>query len=192
MPIREYFACAFIINAVSLAFVFPNRIERFKTTYYTTIFHHPKGFYPFENNYDTKKLHKKIVQQSAIVGGAIALSSPVLADIPGFNDLFDPSKFQPVCPASDTIYQGLKGTAGLMIGNENAAEYGPLIASLLLRIRLEICVLESFLYEAVIPFIQQRGLSWVLPLHETLETFLGEINKFLFDTYCLNLLHCNL
>jgi hypothetical protein len=52
-------------------------------------------------------------------------------------------------------------------------EYGPLIASVLLRIRLELCVLESFLYEAVLPFIQKKGLSWVLPLHETVETFLA-------------------
>lgn len=59
------------------------------------------------------------------------------------------------------------------MGRENVDEYGPLIASVLLRIRLEICVLESFLYEAVIPFISKKGLSWVLPLHETVETFLA-------------------
>ena len=52
-------------------------------------------------------------------------------------------------------------------------EYGPLIASVLLRIRLELCVLESFLYEAVIPFIREKGLTWVLPFHETVETFLA-------------------
>ena len=52
-------------------------------------------------------------------------------------------------------------------------EYGPLIASVLLRVRLELCVLESFLYEAVIPFVKEKGLSWVLPLHETVETFLA-------------------
>jgi hypothetical protein len=88
-------------------------------------------------------------------------------------DLYDPSLFQPVCPASDGVYQGIKLIANRVVGSENVAEYGPLIASVLLRVRLELCVLESFLYEAVIPFIKQRGLSWVLPLHETLETFIA-------------------
>ena len=34
-------------------------------------------------------------------------------------------------------------------------------------------MLESFLYEAVVPFVQQKGLTWVLPLHESVETFLA-------------------
>ena len=88
-------------------------------------------------------------------------------------NIFDPSQFQPVCPASDGLYQVLKGTANSLVGKENVLEYGPLIASVLLRIRLELCVLESFLYEAVIPFINTKGLSWVLPLHETVETFIA-------------------
>jgi len=87
--------------------------------------------------------------------------------------MFDPSNFQPVCPASDGVYNVLKAVAGTVVGSENIVEYGPLIASVLLRIRLELCVLESFLYEAVIPFIQKKGLSWVLPFHETVETFLA-------------------
>jgi hypothetical protein len=87
--------------------------------------------------------------------------------------MFDPSQFQPVCPASDNVYQLLKGIANSLVGRENVVQYGPLIASVLLRIRLELCVLESFLYEAVVPFVQQKGLSWVLPLHETVETFLA-------------------
>jgi hypothetical protein len=48
-----------------------------------------------------------------------------------------------------------------------------LIASGLLRVRLELCVVESFFNEAVGPFIQENGLSWVLPAHETVETFLA-------------------
>jgi hypothetical protein len=48
-----------------------------------------------------------------------------------------------------------------------------LIASGLLRIRLELCVVESFFNEAVGPFIQQNGISWILPLHETVETFIA-------------------
>ena len=59
----------------------------------------------------------------------------------------------------------------MIIGKENVAEYAPLISSLLLRIRLEICVIESYFFEAVLPFINQRGLNWVLPFHETIETF---------------------
>ena len=43
-------------------------------------------------------------------------------------------------------------------------EYAPLIAGSLLRVRLEFCVLESFVYESIIPFIKARGLSWVFPI----------------------------
>jgi hypothetical protein len=87
--------------------------------------------------------------------------------------IFDPRVFQPVCPISDGIYNALKALASTLVGPENVSEYGPLIASVLLRIRLEICVLESFIYEAVIPFVRQKGFSWVLPLHETVETFIA-------------------
>ncbi len=86
---------------------------------------------------------------------------------------FDPSNFVPVCGASDTFYRFLQGSAKTIVGPENFVEYGPLIASGLLRVRLELCVVESFFNEAVGPFIQQNGLSWVLPLHETVETFLA-------------------
>eukprot|EP01036_Dinobryon_divergens_P024361 gene24361-32806_t len=87
--------------------------------------------------------------------------------------IFDPSAFQPVCPASDSFYQLMKSFIATIIGQENIAEYGPLVASVLLRVRLELCVFESFIYEAVIPFVRVKGLSWILPLHETLETFLA-------------------
>lgn len=86
---------------------------------------------------------------------------------------FDPSKFVPVCGASDNFYRLLQGTAEAVVGTENFKEYGPLIASGLLRVRLELCVVESFFNEAVGPFIRENGLSWVLPLHETVETFLA-------------------
>jgi hypothetical protein len=86
---------------------------------------------------------------------------------------FDPDKFVPVCGASDTFYRLLQSTAQAVVGRENFVEYGPLIASGLLRVRLELCVVESFFNEAVGPFIKQNGLSWVLPLHETVETFLA-------------------
>ncbi|KAG7353601.1 hypothetical protein IV203_002956 [Nitzschia inconspicua] len=86
---------------------------------------------------------------------------------------FDPNTFVPVCGASDTFYRFLQSTAQTVVGRENFIEYGPLIASGLLRVRLELCVVESFFNEAVGPFIRQNGLSWVLPLHETVETFLA-------------------
>ncbi|KAL3913216.1 MAG: hypothetical protein SGILL_006577 [Bacillariaceae sp.] len=86
---------------------------------------------------------------------------------------FDPNNFVPVCAASDNFYRFLQGTAQAVVGKENFVEYGPLIASGLLRVRLELCVVESFFNEAVGPFIKQNGLSWVLPLHETVETFLA-------------------
>ncbi|CAJ1954406.1 unnamed protein product [Cylindrotheca closterium] len=86
---------------------------------------------------------------------------------------FDPSNFVPVCGASDNFYRLLQGTAEAVVGTDNFKEYGPLIASGLLRVRLELCVVESFFNEAVGPFIRENGLSWVLPLHETVETFLA-------------------
>lgn len=86
---------------------------------------------------------------------------------------FDPNSFVPVCAASDGFYRFLQSTAQTVVGRENFIEYGPLIASGLLRVRLELCVVESFFNEAVGPFIKQNGLSWVLPLHETVETFLA-------------------
>lgn len=86
---------------------------------------------------------------------------------------FDPNSFVPVCGASDTFYRALQGTAQTIVGKENFIEYGPLIASGLLRVRLELCVVESFFNEAVGPFISQNGLLWVLPIHETVETFLA-------------------
>ena len=104
-----------------------------------------------------------------VVATAVLPAATTLAN----KNIFDPSQFQPVCPASDGVYQVLKLTANSLVGQDNVVEYGPLIASVLLRIRLELCVLESFLYEAVLPFIQKKGLTWVLPLHETVETFLA-------------------
>lgn len=85
----------------------------------------------------------------------------------------DPQSFVPVCPASDGFYRFLQGSTQAVVGEESFAEYGPLIAGGLLRVRLELCVVESFINEAVIPFVKQNGLSWILPWHETVETFLA-------------------
>lgn len=89
--------------------------------------------------------------------------------------LQDPSTFQPVCPASDGLYRFGGKLVLTVVGPENYKEYAPLIAGGLLRVRLELCVIESFVYEAVIPFVQEKGLSWILPLHETVETFLAGV-----------------
>jgi len=52
-------------------------------------------------------------------------------------------------------------------------------------VRLELCVVESFFNEAVGPFIQREGLRWVLPLHETVETFLAGTIFALASTFIL-------
>jgi len=85
----------------------------------------------------------------------------------------DPRSFQPVCPASDGVYRFSQSLVTSVVGADAVKEYSPLIAGGLLRVRLELCVVESFFYEAIIPFIKENGISWVLPLHETVETFLA-------------------
>lgn len=86
---------------------------------------------------------------------------------------FNPDTFRPVCGTSDSFYRLLQSTTRAVVGEESMAEFGPLIAGGLLRIRLELCVVESFFNEAVGPFVKQNGLNWVLPIHETVETFLA-------------------
>jgi len=114
-----------------------------------------------------------ILGLAALSEAANAISVPTITMPKELTQSFDPSSFAPVCAASDSFYRVLQGTAQAVVGRENFVEYGPLIASGLLRIRLELCVVESFFNEAVGPFINQNGLSWVLPLHETVETFLA-------------------
>lgn len=98
-----------------------------------------------------------------------------------------PDTFRPVCPASDGLYNGGKGIADALLGSEGA-EYRPLAIEALLRVRLEICVLESFVYEAIVPFVQRKGLGWILPFHETIDTviagtvFAVALNFILFGT----------
>lgn len=86
-----------------------------------------------------------------------------------------PETFQPVCGVSDGFYRVLQQSSISLIGMENYDQYKPLIAGGLLRVRLELCVVESFLNEAVVPFIRDNGVSWVLPLHETVETFIAGV-----------------
>mmetsp|Transcript_6021 Transcript_6021/g.7671 ORF Transcript_6021/g.7671 Transcript_6021/m.7671 type:complete len:378 (+) Transcript_6021:121-1254(+) len=98
---------------------------------------------------------------------------------------YNPENFRPVCPASDNIYRFAQGTTLSIVGKDNFVEYGPLIAGGLLRVRLELCVVESFFNEAVGPFIQKEGISWILPLHETVETFLAGTIFALASTFIL-------
>lgn len=74
---------------------------------------------------------------------------------------------------SDGFYRTAQGLVYRAAGKETYQEYSPLIAGSLLRVRLEFCVLESFVYESIIPFVKARGLSWVFPIKETLETFVA-------------------
>jgi len=93
--------------------------------------------------------------------------------VEGVSDYFDPASFTPVCGASDGLYRSLQSGALALIGEDAYKQYAPLIAAGLLRVRLEMCVLESFLTEAIVPFVKRNGFSWILPLHETVETFVA-------------------
>jgi hypothetical protein len=137
-------------------------------------------------------------QRKSILGGGIVgasalsvlsmLPQEALSEVPKFalsSGSFDPAKFQPVCSASDGFYRFLQSSTQAVVGPENFSEYGPLIAGGLLRIRLELCVVESFFNEAVGPFIQQNGVNWILPLHETVETFLAGVVFSLATTFIL-------
>jgi hypothetical protein len=97
----------------------------------------------------------------------------------------NPSNFAPVCGTSDGFYRFLQSATVALVGEQSFVEYGPLIAGGLLRIRLELCVIESFFNEAVGPFIAQNGVSWVLPFHETVETFLAGVIFALATTFIL-------
>ena len=141
-----------------------------------------------EQNFDDENWWK---DSKLLRGTATAASSVML--FPGVSEAasvistgsMDPSKFNPVCPASDGIYRFLQTTTTAVVGEENFVEYGPLISGGLLRIRLELCVIESFFKEAIGPFIKQNGISWILPLHETVETFLAGVIFALATTFIL-------
>lgn len=99
--------------------------------------------------------------------------SRVAINLNSFKTGLTVENFQPVCSVSDNVYRVLQQTVAATVGPEKFVEYGPLIAGGLLRVRLELCVVESFISEAVVPFIRDNGVSWILPLHETVETFLA-------------------
>ena len=84
-------------------------------------------------------------------------------------------QFQPVCPYSDGVFRAGQKAALVVAGSDNIEDYRPLINDVLIRVRTELCVLESFARETAIPFVQQKGVGWVLPLHETSETYLAGV-----------------
>jgi hypothetical protein len=127
---------------------------------------------------------------AALLLSSAALVAPTAADAAlkpiSFNTGdYNPANFRPVCPASDGVYRFAQSTTQNLVGPDNFVEYGPLIAGGLLRIRLELCVVESFFNEAVGPFIEREGLKWILPLHETVETFLAGTIFALASTFIL-------
>lgn len=107
--------------------------------------------------------------------GSLGLASSAFAAFPMRGEQLTPQTFQPVCPAADNLYRVLQAIGDGVVATEAGQEYRPLMIEVFLRVRLEICVLESFVYEAIVPFIQRKGLSWILPLHETLDTVIAGV-----------------
>ena len=118
---------------------------------------------------------------------ALALTNAgVLVDVPAAfaakgdsnaaGALIDPFyAFSPVCPASDGVFRvGQRAAIGLA-GDENIENYRPLINDVLIRVRTELCVLESFVRETAVPFVREKGVGWVFPAHEKSETYLAGV-----------------
>lgn len=97
-------------------------------------------------------------------GAASAAGAPSFAELEA--SVLDPRNFQPVCPASDSFYRFGQTLVVGTVGPESYKEYAPLIAGGLLRVRLELCVVESFFYEAIIPVIA-RARSNAVPMRHT-------------------------
>jgi len=126
--------------------------------------------------------HAATTPVEVVSAAASAASKPLDMGLQGglnLNDLqnpsLDPSTFVPVCQFSDTFYRSAQKVVFRLAGKDTYQEYAPLIAGSLLRVRLEFCVLESFVQESIIPFVKARGLSWVFPVKETLETFVAGV-----------------
>jgi len=111
----------------------------------------------------------------ALLGGSAAAWAAQPLSLDSVRKEFDPATFQPVCPASDGFYRLAQNVVITTIGPADYKVYAPLVAEGLLRVRLELCVLESYFIEAIVPFIRRNGLSWVLPVHESVETFLAGV-----------------
>eukprot|EP00466_Bigelowiella_natans_P020934 jgi/Bigna1/37033/e_gw1.17.174.1 len=83
--------------------------------------------------------------------------------------------FNPVCPAADGLFRLGQRAAVTVAGDQNVDDYRPLINDVLIRVRTEICVLESFARETALPFIQKKGLGWILPARESSETYVAGV-----------------
>lgn len=144
---------------------------------------------------DANDAHLRLLRnlQTAVGTWALALtlgiSAPLVAAPPPAlaNELSAPSaaatttienpffSFAPVCPASDGVFRVGQRSIAAVAGTRNIEDYRPLINDVLIRVRTELCVLESFARETAVPFVQQKGLSWVLPARETSETYLAGV-----------------
>ncbi len=127
----------------------------------------------YDNDEDKIVSHfSRLTTAAATAATALTVAS---TDVMAKTDLgtMTPQEFQPVCPTSDIIYRLLQSSVLSIVGKDNFIEYAPLISGGLLRVRLEICVVESFFEEAIGPFIEKNGFNWILPVHETVETFLA-------------------
>lgn len=154
-----------------------------------------KSFDPLDLSAETDSWSKTLTPTTVAAGASSLLLSTTLASTVAnaaastkavtFTGDFNPDNFRPVCPASDNIYRFAQTSTKSIVGDDNFVEYGPLIAGGLLRVRLELCVVESFFNEAVGPFIEKEGLKWILPLHETVETFLAGTIFALASTFIL-------
>jgi hypothetical protein len=63
-----------------------------------------------------------------------------------------------VCPASDGLFRVGQQFALNVAGDQNIEDYRPLINDVLIRVRTELCVLESFVRETATPFIKAKGV----------------------------------
>ena len=117
---------------------------------------------------------------SSVASGACALVAVIACgaseDARAGGAAIDPVyAFSPVCPASDGVFRVGQRAAISLAGDENIENYRPLINDVLIRVRTELCVLESFVRETAVPFVREKGLGWVLPRRETSETYLAGV-----------------
>ena len=117
-------------------------------------------------------LSSAVAALSLSAGAAHAAAGTIRAGAKEIDPFFS---FTPVCPYSDGVFRGGQRLALLVAGNDNIEDYRPLINDVLIRVRTELCVLESFTRETAVPFLQEKGVGWVLPLHETSETYLAGV-----------------
>lgn len=107
-----------------------------------------------------------------LLGADVPSASAAVTAAAGIDPFFN---FNPVCPASDGVFRVGQRAALSLAGDQNIENYRPLINDVLIRVRTELCILESFGRETALPFIREKGLGWVLPLHETSETYLAGV-----------------